>query len=296
MKEIKILTWENIPCWYELSFKKTKPTIVLRAHKDFIKNSKKISTDLPLIKNYKERFGFKKNVGDFDGDFGFDSAFKKGRETKDFVEFNAPIPLVKKHDGICDCCNGTGESDIFENGCIHCNGEGISYSLDMMAAYRASASFTMFFFLAGCFEGETSSSLLQLMTVETVTINDLSGCSLGGMFSIPLCGWLESLDEDKKYLVCDEITEAMRAAVTAMMGKSTSYYEGSTRTHISYGDAFAADCPGDACGIQPKHGYDDREEGRGYEFGSHNVDTPMQQLVLLVALAVLHDKAREGMK
>jgi len=57
------------------------------------------------------------------------------------------------------------------------------------------------------------------------------------------------------------------------------------------------DVPGNACGIYnpPEHDYGlPRKEGCKFE--CHNVDSPMQQLTLLVGLAMLHDKARKEIK
>ncbi len=53
-------------------------------------------------------------------------------------------------------------------------------------------------------------------------------------------------------------------------------------------------CPGSGCGLCPSH--HGIERGRGYEFDSHNVDSPIQQLTLLAGLAALHDRARREIK
>ena len=55
------------------------------------------------------------------------------------------------------------------------------------------------------------------------------------------------------------------------------------------------DCPGNACGIHPTE-VDLRYDLGGYEFSCHNVDSPAQQMALIVGLAALHDMARKEMK
>lgn len=47
-------------------------------------------------------------------------------------------------------------------------------------------------------------------------------------------------------------------------------------------------CPGNGCGLNP--GSLGIDPGRGYEFSSHNVDSPHQQLTLLAGLAALHER------
>jgi hypothetical protein len=38
-----LLTRQDIPCWYELSWQEKIPAILLRVHEDFIKDAVKIS-------------------------------------------------------------------------------------------------------------------------------------------------------------------------------------------------------------------------------------------------------------
>jgi hypothetical protein len=61
------------------------------------------------------------------------------------------------------------------------------------------------------------------------------------------------------------------------------------RFEISEKGGLIIDCPGDACGINPS-GWSQISPDRGYKFGCHNVDTPAQQLILLIGLAVLHQE------
>jgi hypothetical protein len=53
--------------------------------------------------------------------------------------------------------------------------------------------------------------------------------------------------------------------------------------------------PGNACGIFPEDNYN-WKVGEGRKFSSHNMDDPGQQIMILVALAILSDMAREYMK
>lgn len=73
MKDFKILTQDDIPCWYEISWRKSIPAIVLRVHQDFIKNTKPKTTSLiwidqlggrqPCISQFKIDTGRHESIG-----------------------------------------------------------------------------------------------------------------------------------------------------------------------------------------------------------------------------------------
>jgi hypothetical protein len=296
-RDFKILTQDNIPCWYELSWREKRPAVVLKVHKDFIKESKAVSDDAPIVNQLKEEFGFKDFIGNFDGDFGFDKAFIRDKETEEFVEFLIKIPRVKRETGKnCEYCNGSGWDKRLDNKCIHCNGKGKEYIYDYQSAYAISASFHVFFVLTYHPEKETSSALFQLLTVTVSTTRDWHGGSLSGMYSVPLCDWLDSLREKRTANIAaiPEMIKAMQSAYRAMLGL-TEYEEHYFRASVDYeGGWLNVSCPGDACGLNPVHM--GPKKGKGYDFSCHNVDTPVQQITLLAGLAALHDKARKELQ
>lgn len=294
MSDIKFLTRENIPCWYELSWRKTKPAIILRVHKDFIKNTDSIRDEVPIVVSLKEEFKFASFVGNFDGNFGFDNAFIRRGEKEEFVEFVVEIPRIKDYTGKCKRCNGTGEDKELSMHCIHCGGEGKEYEFNWKLAYTISANFTVFSTFLRFPEKETSSSLIQLMTVQTITQQSSHGGSLGGDFSVPLCSWMDSLREKEESDIV-EMVEAMQTVYRVMFGRLKPYRKWDFRAWVAYeGGWLNTSCPGDACGLHPQHM--GPEKGQGYQFECHNVDNPMQQLTLIASLAALHDKARKEMK
>lgn len=293
MKVYKDLKREDIPCWYELSWQEKPPAIILRVHKDFIANAPVIPDDAPIIKQFMEGgFGFKKFCANLEGNFGFDNAFQPGKETEEFVEFVAVIPRIEKQTGKpCPSCKGSGKNEFFpEDKCLHCEGEGKEWKIYWCPAYAISATFTIFFLLSRFPEKETSSSLLQLLTVCTATLKEMHGGSLDGEFSRPLCQWLRSLVASGETNL-PVITRAMVMAYGRMF-RLKDFYRFSFRADIrGEKGGLCTDCPGDATGIHPSDWYFHEEEG--YEFSSHNVDTPMQQITLLAGLAALHDLARK---
>lgn len=295
--DIKMITRENIPCWYELSWQKEPPAIRLRVHRDFIGSVKPIFEEAPIVIDLKEEFKFKRFIGSFDGNFGFDNAFIRRGEKERFIEFIVNIPEVKKWtDEICGNCKGTGKEKFvdFERECLFCEGRGKKYLLNWQPAYAISASFTVFTTLAQFPQIKTSAPFPQLMTIKTVTARGHYGGAIEGEFSIPLVKWLASLFETGPIL---ETVDAMKIAYNRMLGLR-EYHLFYFKASVDYkGGWLNVSCPGDTCGLNPVYGAGyDMERGLGYEFTCHNTDTPMQQITLLAGLAALYDKARKELE
>lgn len=282
---MKMLTRNNIPCWYKLSWDNEKCAIVLYVHKDFIRFTGEISSDSYEVKEFMEDFGFKKFYGGFDKDFGFDESFVFAGEDDDFVKFLINLPTVKKRtDDPCQYCNGSGE-DFIGQRCLFCGGEGKEYVYDKGAVYAMSATFSIFSTVSRFLEEETTSSVPQLLTVNTITTKDIHGGALCGEFSIFLCDWLRAHGPS----IVSEMIGAMKNAYVKMLGPSY-VHDHDFKAHIADNKGWLnVSCPGNACGLNPSWG-SDMYYGKGYEFSDHNVDTPMQQLVLIAGLSALSDK------
>lgn len=294
MKDILSLLFEDLPCWYELSWSKKEPAIILRVHRDFIESTGLIRQDSPIVLGFIEEFGFSGFSGDLTKDFGFEDIFKFKSRKGDFIDHIIEIPIVEKRiDKTCEYCKGSGK-DYSDNECLWCHGSGKDIDIDFKIAYTISASFSLFFDQAHPIEETTSSLLPQLMTVQTATIQESHGGFLCGEISPFLNNYLISLGM-KDTLELEQIREAMMRAYIKMNGRLEPYSEDSFRAHIYDEGRIILDCPGDRCGIyippEQRH-----STFRGREFSSHNVDNPSQQLTLLAGLAALHDKARREMK
>lgn len=293
---MKLITYENIPCWYELSFRENYPAIVLRLHRDLVKQMPIVKNDVPFIASFIQEFKFNSFNGDLTGDFGFNGSFVRGQSKDDeFIELIVKIPTIKKPAGKCTFCNGSGRDKYLRTECISCDGSGKGYDFDWQTAYAISASFTTFFHLISCPEQETSSSLMQLLVVQTITVRDMHGGSLGGKYGVSLVKWLGSLWASGNSEM-HEMTNAMKVVYKKLFKKVDVFDCHQTWAKVEDQRGWLnVSCPGDACGLQPSFDYSLRE-GRGYEFDCHNVDNPMQQITLLAGLAALHDKARKEMK
>ena len=284
---IRMITREDVPCWYELSWQSKPPTLILKIHRDFLKEMKVDLLNAPIVKAFMKEFEFAEFSGDFEQDVGFNKVFKRSEEKDGFIAFRVEIPKIKKlTDKKCRQCGGSGKDDLRGEECLFCDGKGKDHIIDWHRAEAISASFSIFLMVLGHCEKDTSAPFPQLMLVETITRRDIHGGSLGGEISIPLRRWLISACSREDL---SEVVSAMKAAYGKMFG--LRYNEFSFRVDVRECGGFIMDCPGDACGLHPTDWY--MRDGEGYRFSCHNVDTALQQLALLAGLAVLHDRARQ---
>ena len=292
MKELKLITIENIPCWYEISWLEKRVGILLKIHRDFADIMPIIPKDSPIVEYFMKKFEFSRWAGNLKNDFGFDNSFIYQGENGNFIDFLVPIPKVKKYTRKpCSYCNGTGKDIIDEErNCGFCNGTGKRHFIDWHAAQAVSASFNTFLNFALYPASETSSPFPQLMEIQVATDDGMHGGSINGEFSIPFYEWLNTFEEGT---IFPDVIKAMQITEKRMFGKYDNF---GFRSYILYKGVIGIDVPGTACGIYNSLENIDYGQKRGCKLECHNVDTAMQQIELLVALAVLHDHARKEIK
>lgn len=281
---------KNVPCWYELGWDKETKSLILRVHKDFVKETMFFPTHDSMIWSYKKEFGFLSYSYDFSGEhFGFDNAFKKREESGDFIEYEIKIPNLGM-EVICDYCSCTGKNS-FDEPCPICHGSKKKISYDFTPALAISASFTIFFKLA--YQGRNmkiSSKQFQLFEIETVTERNSvgNGSAINGWFSERLTTWLRGLQNSS----FADIILAMKIANSQMYNGTNGIFE-SLQFDASIGKKgrLILKCPGDASGIYPMSNDQGKED---YIFGSCNMDSSVQQITVLTGLAALRDKARKA--
>ena len=291
MEDMKFLRRDSIPCWYEISFrgKNGKPGLLLRIHADFAERAKEIPANASEVFNFTRNFGFRKFVGTFGKDLGFGASLRYLGTTDGFLEYEIPTPRVKKFKKKrCGYCDGKGYDKEFERDCLYCEKGRVSY-YHYDAAYAVSASLTLLFGFMRYPDAETTAKTPQLMCVDAVTIKGMQGGSLGGVYGCELANYLRSRQNGD----IPEMIAAMRAVFERMDGKIPHCYEHSFHAYTQGGNGWLnVSCPGDAAGLHPADGHVNAHGG--YDFASHNVDSPIQQFTLLASLAALHDLAREA--
>jgi hypothetical protein len=281
-----------IPCVYELYYKKGNPPILkLRLHKDFVEDNK----NRALLELYIEHFQKEHGLGEFllfnTGYFGFDKAIKQGEIIGEFIEYDIEIPVFRKETSEpCKKCDGTGWDNDFDDDCSLCDGCGQEIFYDWKSLNAISASLHILNMMTENFEKETSAQNPQLLTFHIFCGKGMGGYPINGAYGIDFCNWLNSLSPYR----FDDAIIAMQD-VYYYITKSKSVYEWNFQAHTQNIAWLIISCPGDACGTFPVNNYR-WEPDQGEEFSCHNMDNPIQQIVLLVALAVLSDMARKYME
>jgi len=298
MSDFYFIQRENMPCLYEIGWRKRSPALILKMHKSIIETCPNLHESF-WVQHFIKEFGFsifdqfRKNIfGDLY--FGFNQCCRKIGEKNDFWIFEIPIPKIKKQTNeACQYCNGTGKSEYFSNRkCLACAGSGVEIAMDWKKIEAISASLVVFFNLAmlRCEKGkETDCKFLQLLLINTMLQKDMHGGSLGGDYSVPLVNFLRSFAPDTEIT---EMKDAMISAHRKMFGKNDKYAIYEMGAKVAYENGWLnVSCPGSACGLHPADSW--LKKGEGYKFSCHNVDTSAQQITLIVGLAALCDKYRK---
>jgi hypothetical protein len=288
-----MLTRETIPCRYELSWKGRDgvPGILLRINPDVINKKGGLPIgDAPLVTAFMNDFDFEKFSGRFNGDFGFEESLKRiGVAADGFLEYEIPTPLVKEiSNELCGMCDGTGHDNVLDEVCGFCE-DGKSFCYNFSAALAASASLDVFLQFLCIQDEETSSTSPQLMFVSMGTLAYGRCGLLDGDYSCEIGDYLRSRPAGD----IPEMIAAMRTVWGRMEGSVESFYARKFDAYTQGDNGWLnVICPGDGTGLHPSDIGPLRNGG--YRFSSYNVDSPTQQLVLLAALAALHDLARDA--
>lgn len=278
-----------MPCWYELSWRNAggEQKLLLRIHGDFVSSIKEIPADALVVGDFMNEFKFKTFGGRFGADMGFEGSLKYQGTAGEFLEYEIPTPLVKKFKNEpCVHCGGMGYDEILRRDCLFCEKGRESY-YDWEPAFAVSASLTLLFMIMRFPKEETNAEVPQLMRVDTATTKESYGGWISGEYGRELAAYLRFRPTGS----IPEMVSAMKTVFSRMEGNMPNGYEGRFEAHVRSGDGWLnVSCPGDAAGLHPESDIVDR--GCGYKFSCHNVDQPMQQLMLLASLAALHDLAR----
>ena len=288
---------ERIPALYEISYKRgTTPCIELRLHEEFVKESENIVPIECFLRNIQE----KHKVGPFsplkENNFGFDGVIKKkGKDGRGFIIYEIDIPVVRKYSGEpCKNCKGTGWSKfrgLPDRECLSCRGSGREIVYDWRQAAAISGSLQILGMMTGTFRKRTSASVPQLLTFQLACGEGMGRFPIGGYYGIDFCDWLASLPKPCQF---DNVIKEMQNVYSHIFGKDDSMTLGlDFQAYIRSDSGLIISCPGNATGIFPEGSW---KAGHGMEYSCHNMDTPAQQIMLLVALAILSDIIREHME
>lgn len=283
----------DVPCWCWISFRDNPLGIAVGIHKEVAN----LLEDKQMIAFLQEKFGFQgfSKMADEVQFFGFDHAGIK-KDVGEFVEiFFAIPPIDVVTDKPCSHCKGTGKDSYFEYLCSYCEGTKKEISHDYKSLLAVSASLSVLFRCPQMYspDKETTSRVNQLIALDVVCLNEMGGSGIGGVWSAEFCDYFRWLfnNQERKKNVFQEAVKAMKAAYYhCYYRKDKNLYRDEFWVNVEANAWLMINFSGDRCGIHPSGR---SSFGRGCEFSCHNVDTPVQQLGLLAAMSVIHDKARE---
>lgn len=285
----------RVPCIYDISYRKgNSPRIVLRLHKDFVKANKDISRMEFFLRKIQDDH----SIGEFfplsNDCFGFDGVIKKKRKKsfKGFFIYEIEIPVFKKDlPETCERCNGTGQNKDLDCECLFCHGSGHKSSYDWRPLTAISASLQVLGMMINTYEKETSAKNPQLITFQLYCGKGQGHFPIAGYYGIDFCNWLVSLNAPH---VFDQVIEEMQHVYSHIYGREIGM-RWDFQAYLEKNAWLIISVPGDACGIHPSDSYG-WKQGEGKAFDCHNMDSPAQQIMILVALAILSDMARKYLK
>lgn len=283
-----MLSYENLPEWYRLEYREGHIDIIIHCSATHL-----LSSCLQKAQRFEWEF--------IDGwpRWGVGGCLQKEDGVDKSVRLSIPIPVVKKlKKEACTHCNGTGkDEDAYRGECMWCFGKGRDHYYDYRVLEQISKTLTV---LSECLhtyafgKEKTDSSRKQILTFSTGFRQGFY--PLCGIYSPHFADWIRSTGEFSPGERMDDVAKAMLSTWKKMNGfkKNGSIYPHTeSEFWVSAYDSgwLNITCPGDACGLHPASTYVDNHGG--YEFSCHNMDTPIQQLTLLAALAKLDMKCRE---
>ncbi len=287
--DVVVLTLEEVPCWYELSHNKDRG-ILVRIHQDFVSAFEEVPEGAPIVEYLKKEHEGKDISLTLGKNFGVNDSLKFLGESDGFLEYHVPVVLCRKSMGKCKHCGGSGKNaDAWDTKCYFCDTGGEEFQYDYAEAIEISSSLGLlseFLRFPNC---RTSSHKSQLLSANISSTGNRF--FVNGSFGIPMVKYLRSRGVGN----VPELVQAMVSVYDKMEGRRAEELDrGRFSARVDSPNGWLnISCPGQACGLNPYHGYNGYRD-EGYNFGDHNVDQPMQQMTLFASVCTLHDLARSA--
>lgn len=265
MKDIKN---ENfVSSWYELSIKDEK-TLLINIHTTAMTFLEEIiKSDTPIVESYVSKFS-KFNSTSFilpsrKKSWGFGEILAPCESfDKDWVTYECLLPILLGKNGECI------KTNVF--------------------ALRATLS--ILFVVLKLFDVDTGCKRPQLMAIKGFRVDeDLSGGNISVMLTPKVSQWL-SKQVDNSFL--KEVEEVMLETYIYMLNKNKKHLFRSKFKVCCRQKWINFEVPGNACGLDPEN-YSDEFLDTGYCLYSHNTDSSIQQLTLVIGLAKFQDLIRK---
>ncbi len=284
-KEAKVLTLENMSCWYKMRWDSERCGVIFSIHRDAMPWLQERLQKSRLTEILAEECDLDGELFvRFNGDMsqptcGFGDALQNIGIHGEFCEFLASYPCVRKDtSAVCTECGGTLKT---EHGfdCFSCDKTGRTHVHDWHEGYRVGASIALVIHALQYPDIETTSGDYQLAQVCLGIGRDRHG--IASDVSPVLCTFL-NVPHKKHAAMVSTAQKAMQQAHERIFGKEQ--YSRDCRASLHNGQLLF-DCPGSACGFYTTDSRCCYLDGHGCQMSDHNVDQPGQSLTLLAGFA-----------
>ncbi len=295
---MKHIMYDPVPRIYELSWQGETDSIELMINLQVLKEvfeDPKVE-DWPILPHLQEKYGLGEITADTEIGFGFDPCrlLRRGSQG-DFAVFAMHLPQIEFEAGACRECKGKKRSKWDK--CLYCGGSRKTYEFQHKLGTIATLNLSLLLMKLSFPElRRIETAHKQLMTVEVVVADRaMHGYPLWGAVSPEMARWIGECDVQTDLpLVRSAMEKAMVRMVPSMGVRKI--FASEFQAWIEPEGVFHFKVPGNCACLSPD--YTARtclKENCGYDFGSHNVDGPAQQLPLLVGLISLWEMARKSL-
>ncbi len=281
--KIKMLTRQDIPCWYDLRldvYNPPVPTLIVSVHEDMLAQWRVFPQKNLTLPFELDRTKFYTGV---DKSFGYEGALvRSGGAVEGFVDFSLEVPKIFVNtDEKCTECKGKGKQRSEK--CLFCEGLGKKQRRNEPEAYAKAVSLQVFLWqLLFPPEKDTKARYRQILTVGTTAIPESHGAHVSGEFSpVFVKHLLAQLNTETSF---PSVADVMRGVYYHTLDRQIED-DGAFQEFraVTYQGRLTLDCPGSAAGLHPCHNVNVKE-GEGYKFTSHNMDSLPQQFAILAGL------------
>ncbi len=157
-------------------------------------------------------------------------------------------------------------------------------------AFSVSASLNALFTTLSIFDEEISSDCKQLVGVDLRTDKGMHGGSLSVALSGDFVKWIATKVDNYSDKQTEILMDQTYQLMTGRQNEDLTFRH--CQVLFRQPQWVNLSCPGDACGLDPGD-YHVKSHQEGYSLYPHNVDSPVQQLTLLMGIASLHDQVRQ---
>jgi hypothetical protein len=290
----KFILFTDIPRWYHLFWNRQLQALCISIHRFFLENCKRkdfapyfrhLQSEperLPLFDTYEAKLG--------QGSFGINNRIRLIEQNDQWVTYKIEISsMISVSDSVCTSCRGKIKrhpQNVYNEECHSCEGTGKETVFDFNKIGEISSSLAVFLnaLQFPIEEGDADTPHKQLFTLTSGCEWRAHGHSVGGYASPEFLRFLESMsDSYDKMIVLPSVVKVMKHVHQIIYGKVHKFDRFSCYTRRGQ---IILDSPGDACQIhtEPDRAYG---SGAGDSITCHNLDTGMQQLMLLSGMGEL---------